>query len=125
MIADSALSEDADVRRVCMMFCVAYVLEGLLARIDGRALADDQPSGAHVVLDDRLGLVLVPITEPLRAKVSEEAGSPIPRFYHLTDGVSTWAADLPSMAALSTFTPSSSEDSGHKRPWAGRPVRSA
>lgn len=71
---------------------MAYELEALLVRIDGDALNDLLEP--HVVLDDHLGLALIPITRDVRAARSTSEEKTEPGFYSLTEGIVHWAQGL-------------------------------
>ena len=70
---------------------MAYQLEALLVRFDDDFFKElPEP---HVVLDERLGLVMIPITDPVRTTHSSDA-QPVTGFYELTEGIAHWAEGL-------------------------------
>jgi len=73
---------------------VAYVLEALLTRLSGRTLDSVAHPGKAVLLDQSADLVLIPITEDFRGKVSTGNDEPTMRFYRLTAGIVGWARTL-------------------------------
>lgn len=70
---------------------MAYVLEALLVRLGSEVTEMPAP---HVVLNADLGLVLIPITDAVRARHSAGQDALVAGFYQLTDGVARWATEL-------------------------------